>query len=330
MFGKMVEELNMDEKKKLLAKIAYMYYVEGMNQSQISKELGIYRTSVSRMLTQAKEEGIVEIKINSFDSELYNLETKMKERYGLKRIEIVPTDESDSVYEKEEKLSQVAANFIRKHIENGSVVGLSWGSSVGGAVNKIEKKYLENSTFLPIVGGPSHINSKYHVNTLVYELAKKFHGESIFVNASVIQETKELAKGILNSNYFEELKSYWERLDTVIVGIGGPLSYKKSKWRDLLTDEDFEDLKLREAIGDCCCCFFDKEGKISKGNLYERRIGLSLDKLPEIPFSIGIARGKVKARSILGLLRKGYINTLMTDQETVLEILRIDKVNERR
>ncbi|MDH6363222.1 DNA-binding transcriptional regulator LsrR (DeoR family) [Enterococcus sp. PF1-24] len=198
---------------------------------------------------------------------------------------------------------------------------------MGDAVNKIEKKYLENTMFLPIVGGPSHINSKYHVNTLVYELAKKFHGESIFVNASVIQESKELAEGILNSNYFEELKGYWERLDTVIVGIGGPLSYKKSKWRDLLNDEDFEDLKMREAIGDCCCCFFDREGKVSKGNLYKRRIGVSLETLQKVPCSIGIARGKVKARAILALLKKGYINTLMTDQETVLEILRIDKRN---
>ncbi|MDR1568539.1 MAG: sugar-binding transcriptional regulator [Streptococcaceae bacterium] len=315
----------MNEKKKLLAKIAYMYYVEGLNQSQISKELGIYRTSVSRMLTQAKEEGIVEIKINNFDSEIYVLESKMKEKYGLKKIEIVPTDETDSVYEKEEKLSKMAANFIRKQIENGSVVGLSWGTSVGDAVNKIEKKYLENTMFLPIVGGPSRINSKYHVNTLVYELAKKFHGESIFVNASVIQESKEMAEGILNSNYFEELNKLWKQLDTVIVGIGGPLSYKKSKWRDLLTEEDFEDLKLREAIGDCCCCFFDRDGKISKGAVYERKVGLSLEKLANIPCSIGIARGKIKARAILALLRKGYINTLLTDQETVREILRIDK-----
>lgn len=315
----------MDEKKKLLAKIAYMYYVEEMKQSEISKELGIYRTSVSRMLTQAKKENIVEIKINNFDSEIYELEAKMKQKYGLKQIEIVPTDETDSIYEKEEKLSKTAANFIRKQIENNSIVGLSWGTSVGNAVNKIEKKQLENTTFLPIVGGPSHINSKYHVNTLVYELAKKFQGESIFVNASVIQESKILADGILNSNYFEELKSYWKRLDTVIVGIGGPLNYKKSRWRDLLTEEDLNDLKLREAIGDCCCCFFDQEGKISKGKLYDRRIGLSLEELPAIPCSIGIARGKVKARSILAVLKKGYINTLMTDQETILELLRIDK-----
>ena len=55
--------------------------------------------------------------------------------------------------------------------------------------------------------------------------------------------------------FFEEIKSYWQKLDIALVGIGGPLSSKYSKWRDLLTKEDLEDLKLREAIGDCCCQF---------------------------------------------------------------------------
>ncbi|MGM0216442.1 sugar-binding transcriptional regulator [Enterococcus sp. AZ109] len=315
----------MTEKNKLLAKIAYMYYVEGMKQSEIAKELDIYRTSISRMLNQAKEEGIVEIKIHEFDSELYALETKLKKKFNLAKIEIVPTDDTDSVSEKEAKLSKAAAELIRKQVTDHSVVGLSWGASIGNAVSKIEKKSVENAMFVPIVGGPSHINSRYHVNTLVYEMARKFNGDSIFVNASVIQESKALAQGILNSNYFTELRDYWGKLDIAIVGVGGPLSYKKSQWRDLLTEEDIEDLALREAIGDCCCCFFDREGKISKGDLYNRRIGMPLEELAKVPSCIGIARGKIKAKSILALLKKRYINTLITDQETALEILRIAK-----
>lgn len=47
-----------EDKKKLLAKIAYMYYEQEMTQAQIAKELDIYRTTVSRMLSQAKAEGI--------------------------------------------------------------------------------------------------------------------------------------------------------------------------------------------------------------------------------------------------------------------------------
>ena len=69
-----------EDKKKLLAKIAYMYYEQELTQAQIAKELAIYRTTVSRMLSQAKKEGIVEIKINHFDASLFELEEKSAER----------------------------------------------------------------------------------------------------------------------------------------------------------------------------------------------------------------------------------------------------------
>ena len=42
------------ERKKLLAKLAYLYYIEEKSQSEIATETGIYRTTVSRMLTEAK------------------------------------------------------------------------------------------------------------------------------------------------------------------------------------------------------------------------------------------------------------------------------------
>ena len=51
------------ERKKLLAKLAYLYYIEEKSQSEIAAETGIYRTTVSRMLTEAKRERIVKIEI---------------------------------------------------------------------------------------------------------------------------------------------------------------------------------------------------------------------------------------------------------------------------
>ncbi len=312
-----------EEKKKLLAKVAYMYYQQDLTQAQIAKELDIYRTTVSRMLAQAKEAGIVEITINHFDPALFSLEDQLKKAYNLKHIEIAPLGNDLSPEEKEEQLARTAASWLRRQLNDDSVIGVSWGESVGKAVNQLETKSLDNATIVPIVGGPSHINSRYHVNTLVYELARKLNGHSVFVNATVTQETKQLAEGIFQSKYFQELRDYWQQLDLAIVGIGGPLSYKKSQWRDLLTEEDFQELKLREAIGDCCCRFYDRHGKLLKGQLDQRTIGLPLEALAEIPQSIGIARGIAKARSIVPLLKEGYLNTLITDQETAAELLRI-------
>ena len=46
-----------NERKKLLAKLAYLYYIEEKSQAEISAETGIYRTTVSRMLAEAKKIG---------------------------------------------------------------------------------------------------------------------------------------------------------------------------------------------------------------------------------------------------------------------------------
>ena len=314
-----------ENNNRLLARVAYMYYEEDMSQAEIAKILGIYRTTISRMLKKAKREGIVEIKVNHFDAELFELESFFKATFGLTQIEIVPTSKEATEKEKSDNLSIAAADFIRKAITNGSVVGLSWGATLGRIINQINPKYTENTVFLPIVGGPSHVNSKYHVNTLVYEMAKKFHAQSIFINATVVQETKLLADGIIQSKYFAEIRDYWSKMDIVILGIGGPLNYQNSQWRDLLTEKDLQALKLREAVGDYACSFFDCDGKILKGDLYQRRIGVPVELIRKVPASIGIANGLEKAPSILGLLRKKHINTLITDQETAVEILRLFK-----
>ena len=60
------------ERKRLLAKIAYLYYVEEKSQAEIAVETGIYRTTVSRMLAEAKKEGIVKIEIEAFDTHLFH------------------------------------------------------------------------------------------------------------------------------------------------------------------------------------------------------------------------------------------------------------------
>lgn len=51
------------EKQKKLAYVARRYYLDDQKQSDIAQELGVSRPLVSRMLSEARELGIVEIKI---------------------------------------------------------------------------------------------------------------------------------------------------------------------------------------------------------------------------------------------------------------------------
>lgn len=316
----------MNEKRRdLLAKIAYLYYIQEKSQAEIAQELMIHRSTISRMLKQAKDEQIVTISIEPFDSALFDLEQHFKRVFQLKKMIILPAGKTKGSEEKDHALATEGALFLKQVIKSQDVIGLSWGAMLANMIGKLDGVKETHSTFVPLVGGPSHSRSNYHVNSIVYDMGRHFHGNSIFINAAAVQETKQIRDGIMTSHYFHELLDYWQRMTIALVGIGGPLTQAKSQWRDLLKPEDREELLLREAVGDCCCQFFDQSGKIIKGSLYERTVAFPLECLKTIPYSIGIARSKEKARAIYAVLQKNYLNTLITDEETALEILRLSR-----
>ncbi len=309
------------EKNQLLARVAHLYYIEDINQAQIAKDLNIHRTTISRMLKEAREKKIVEITVNDFNAELFELESRAKELFNIKYLEVISQESNNNGETTKELIGRRAAVVIRRLIEDGDYIGLSWGTSLTSTVRHLERKYTENTVFMPLVGGSTQIDARDHVNTLVYELARKFQGQSLFVNASAVQESPSLAQGILESQYFSELKSYWGKLDKAIVGIGGELGMEDSSWRDLLTENDREKLRSQEVVGDVCCRFFNEEGNFVEGNLYERTIAISIEQLKETPIRIGVAAGEDKVSAIYALLNKGYINSLVTDEVTLRRII---------
>lgn len=313
------------ERKHLIARVAYLYYVKGFSQDKISKNLNIYRTTVSRMLKQARDNSLVKVNIDidQVNTDIFDLELKVKETFGLKNVLIVPTNNEDSDNEKDEKLAYEAALYLKQIIKPESIIGFSWGNILARMAGKLHNLSETSSVFVPLAGGPSSNNTTYHVNSIVYDASKHFGGQGLYVNVSAIQESKLKKKQIMNSLEFYKIKEYWKKLDIAVVGIGGPLNSAASSWRDLLSTEDFELLNDREVVGDCCCTFFDKYGKILRGDLWERTIAIPIENLKNVKDSVGVARSLTKAPSLAVLMKMKILNTLITDEETARHILEL-------
>ncbi|WP_010632425.1 sugar-binding transcriptional regulator [Sporolactobacillus vineae] len=312
-----------EDKKKLLTKVAYLYYIKGATQTEISNELNIYRTTISRMLKKARSEGIVDIQIHDFNPDIFELESRLQKRFKMRDVVVVPTRSEDTETEKADKLAEEAAYYL-KHLINGQqTVGFSWGETLAGLIGKLKGNKQTGATFVPLVGGPSHVNARFHVNAIIYDLSKYFGGECIFINAGAIQDSKLLRDGITKSQGFQKFYELWNHLDIAVFGIGGPLGIEShtSIWRDFLTQADQHSLSHHHAIGDCCCRFFDSDGRLIKEGLYNRTIGIDPELLKNVPHSIGVARSAAKAPSIRAFMKTGMMNTLITDDETARKIL---------
>ena len=69
--------------RELLVKAARMYFVDGASQQDVAKALGTSRSNMSRMLSAARQQGIVEIRIVNSAQRRNDLEGELKQRFGL-------------------------------------------------------------------------------------------------------------------------------------------------------------------------------------------------------------------------------------------------------
>ena len=104
--------------KRILIKVANMYYLENMKQSDIAKKLGVERTTISKYLKRALEQGIVNISIANDNYE--DLETAMEKRFGLKECFIVP--KSYDLQAVKQNMARAGLNLLRRIVSNNQVI----------------------------------------------------------------------------------------------------------------------------------------------------------------------------------------------------------------
>ncbi|MEK4882888.1 MULTISPECIES: sugar-binding transcriptional regulator [Paenibacillus] len=310
------------EDKKLLIKIAQMYYEQNLTQSEISGELGIYRTTISRMLKRVREEGIVTITINYDIGDHFTLEQELKERFGLQEAIVVEVDSAQSSTIKRKAIGQACARWLEQVLQPKDTIGFSWGSSLAAVVESLTQAQRPFVTCVPTVGGPSgKMESGYHVNNICYQAALKWGARSLMIDVPAITEQKETRDQLMNSQYYQSIAKAWDHLDIAVFGIGSPEMKGEEAWRGFYGDAVIAELENGKVAGDICSRFYDGNGIPVHTGISDRTLTIDLEQIKQARFSIGVAESLEKASGILGALNGGYMNVLVTTQETAQKIL---------
>src|SRR5215210_6440170 len=119
---RVVEDLGM----RLLMKVAQLYHLQGLNQDQIGRQLGVSRSKVSRMLKEARERGLVEISIHYPARFALDLERRLEAELGLREAVVVNAGRVAGG----QVLSSVAgaaSDYLLRVLQPGDVLGVSGG-----------------------------------------------------------------------------------------------------------------------------------------------------------------------------------------------------------
>jgi len=310
------------QETRLLVKVSKMYYEEGLSQDDIISRLNLSRSKVSRLLQQARDEGIVQITVVTPEHSFSDLENRLEKAYGLREVLVVETHAGDSQESIIRELGIAAAGFLERSISTATVIGISWGSTLHGMVAALHSNRLSKTKVVQIIGGLGQPEAEVHATDLCHRLARSLGSQLTLLPAPGIVATAKARDVLLNDLYVQRAVEMFSHLDVVFVGIGAP-TVDSLLLRDssILSPREMDLLLKKGAVGDIALRFFDAQGIPIQSEIDKRVIGITLEQLKRANRVVGVAGGAGKFEAILGALRGDLINVLITDSINAEKLL---------
>lgn len=273
--------MNTFEEKNII-KIACLYYEDGLTQAQIAKIIGVSRSLVSKLLLDAREQGIVEITINSKNEYTSKLERSLEAAYGLDTAMVI--DSKDLTNEEIEKVTaNYGAHYLNSRLKSIRSIGISWGKGIRRVVDSVIYSSNTEISVVPLIGGmgDSHVN--IHSNQLCYDLARKIRGQSKYLYAPAMLSDEQLAIALRNNQTIKSVLDDGANVDFAVVGLGNPYAGSTMEEIGYLTESDIQQLKTDEVLGDINSNFFDAKGEKVDNEINKSIVGITLEDIRKIP-----------------------------------------------
>ncbi len=297
---------------RLMIKVCDLYYNQNASQQEIGKQLGLSRPTVARLLTSAREQNIVQIKIPGLDTiEHWELEQKLERLYGLREVLVVNC--GDSGEDLETALGNAAAGYLQYLIRDGDIVGVSMGSTLYHMTSSLVNPKAEKVTFVPLIGGMGRLRTELHANSLAESMARFYGGVFVPLHAPARVSGRQIRDELMREESLLSAIGLFGRLDVALVGIGYPNEESAIQATGYFKENEIDSLVERNAAGELCMQFYDETGDTAAFRNDNMVIGIDIHKLRKIPRTVGIAGGLWKLPAIRGAIRGRYINTLITD-----------------
>ena len=307
-----------------MVKVANLYYKDNITQDEIAKKLKISKYQVNRVLKKALSSGIVKITIIDAASNVSVLEEELEKSFGLKRA-IVIENFGLSDIELKSKLGSAAAEYLLEIIKDNDIIGVSWGTTVNEVINHLPARINKEVEVVQITGGSHQLSLDLNCHDITRRLALKFDREPHLLFAPAILDSKKVNDMLMREKSIRSTFEFFDKITIALVGIGAiyPRIVSTLVNTGHISKEDFESLNKHNAVGDVFSHFFDINGVICDSSLKGRLVAMQVGTLLNVPYSIGVAGGKLKAEAILGALRGRYINILITDDTAAEKILKL-------
>ncbi|MBN1965480.1 MAG: sugar-binding transcriptional regulator [Anaerolineae bacterium] len=301
--------------------ILSLYYVQELTQAEIGRRLGISTTTVNRLLQQARDQGMVQVTIRTPFQYLFDLEAQLRQRAGLAGAMVIPriADDVDAMVH---TLGRAGAGYLLERLRDGDVLTIGGGTAVHAVVQALEPRRAYDVKVVPCMGAVQG-RVTTDVNTLAAQLAARLGGEAYQLHAPAFVDSAEQREALLSMRPIKEILDIARRATVALLGVGN-VDHQRSRFVQFtaLSAEDMKRIAEEHGgVGEIAARVYDASGQPCADEYARRTVGLSLAELRQIPYVIGVAGTAGKARALLGALRGGHLDALVTDEAAARGVL---------
>lgn len=304
-----------EEKQKKLAYVARRYYLDDWKQSDIAKELGVSRPLVSRMLAEAREHGVVEIRIHDPAARQGQLVEQLRHSTSIRDGVLVEDGQDDDATN--QLLSQGAVQLLWQL--RSRRLGIGWGHLIGQLVTWLEAHPQLSSTvtdICPLVGNASIPARNYQSNENVRLIAQQLGAAPHFIYLPALPDSLEEKQLLCSSEIYRQIQTQWDKMDTALVNIG---NYPSSP--DFASLVRYGDLLQQEhTCGRLLVYYFNPQGKVIQSE-QDFAIQIPLEQLRRCPNIIGVCSANTSVRALQGALKTGLFTHLVARADLVRSAL---------
>ncbi|HIY66482.1 MAG TPA: transcriptional regulator [Candidatus Agrococcus pullicola] len=298
--------------RDMLVRAATLYYMDGRSQAEVATTIGVSRSNVSRMLTDARRLGIVEITIHDAQGRANELEARVRERTGMQDVIVARGTDRNLA-----RVGALGAEWLLDHAPRDGRISVSWGASVQAVVDAVEPgTSMPGLEILPLVGGLSTVDSASDGNVLVRSLATRLGARHRRLYAPAVVESEQLRDGLLSESTIRSVLDDAAGGDLAIVGVGavGAGASKAIVDSVSLSSSDRQAFERSGVVGDCCTRFYDSQGRQTDTPLDRRVVAIDLENLARIPTVLAVAAGARKAQAVQAGIAGGLYDVLIIDE----------------
>jgi len=308
----------------VLMRVARRYYEDEATQAEIAEEEGLSRIKVGRLLRQAREEGVVDVRIQVHPSVAEDLEGKLKDRFGIKAA-LIAVDHHDETSQRKE-VALLVADYLERSLYDGVTVAVGMGRNVAAVANTHGQPGLRLGTFVCGTGGASKAGEPWNADHICRKLARRFGGipETLYAPAFVPEQ--DLRDDLMRNQTVKQTFDLATRADFALIGIGDLGEESHMMRMGWFRRDEIYQARAAGVVGDLMGYdFFDLEGRERNEILGGRVIGLRLAHLRNIPNVVALASEPTKMLAVLAALRTGAVDVVATSLSNIHGILALDE-----